>query len=306
MGTVLYREGRSKSPSILIASRSPVCGPLARHSMRWMARRSFTWETALSIDSQRIAPLNLSGTASLHRVLYRGAMIGDLDASARTDGPVVNGKLTGNVRGSKITGTADFRIAPGTPITGSIQFAKLDLDTVAAILQRAQNTPTLLSGSADGALVFNGPMETPTRLHATLQLRDLQIFGPPLRTLGEGLTGPPEASQPANELILQSPSPVTIELTDGLASIRSAEFIGPDTRLSVSGTAGLIGAQPLHLALNGGIDLRLVQLLYPDLQVGGQSTINATVCGTLPDPQLSGAVQLVDGRVFSGPCTKRP
>lgn len=256
-------------------------------------------KTAVSIQPSHVAPLNLSGTLSLHHLLYKGELLGDLDATAVTEGRTVKAGLSGNLRGSRLTGTGNFQIAPGTPTSGSISFEPVNLRTVLAILQPAHPSSTLLSGSAGGRVEFNGPLETPNRLHAVLQLVGLQITGPPLRNLSEEFDKPAEAPETANEVILQSSQPITIELTDGIAVIRSAQFAGRDTSLKVSGTTGLLGTQPVHLLLNGATDLRLLQLLYPDLQIGGRSEINAAVSGTLSEPQLAGSLHLIDASIAS-------
>jgi autotransporter translocation and assembly factor TamB len=72
---------------------------------------------------------------------------------------------------------------------------------------------------------------------------------------------------------------------------------GPETRIEVSGTAGLAAPGPLNLRLVGNMDLALAAFFSKDIQAGGDSRFELALSGTRQDPRADGFFQVDGGQV---------
>ncbi len=238
----------------------------------------------------RLTPRSLAGKLTLQNLAFDQVPAGNLRLTATTSSGQIHADLTGDLRGSPISGNTDLQIAPGTPAIGELHFAGLNLESLAATLHPKLSLPPL-TGTAAGDLSFSGPLERPRQVHALLRLQHVEVSDPGLQRLS--------GSRAIPQLLFQNQGPVTIEIADGVAKVRQLELAGRDTHLALSGTATLAGSGALALHLNGALNLRSLQTLYPQWQIGGASTITASIAGTLANPTVAGSAQLVNGSVVS-------
>lgn len=272
--------------------------PLAPQLRDWAGEAEIHGDSLFSIAPQRISIHRLSGTGILRRLTWQGTAFGDLSAAASTENDTVHGQIRGTLLGSKITGSTRLQIAPGSPVEGSLMFSPVTLANVTALLHPGA-PKSILSGSARGELRFHGQLEQSRHISGELHLLDFIVSGPPLQRLGDELVGAPDPSPSGNEALLQSTAPITVALANELLTLQPAELIGRDTRLRVSGNAGLAGARRLQMHLDGGVDLRILQIFSPDVQTAGQADLSAVVTGSLTDPQVSGSVRIANGSIYS-------
>ncbi|MDR0310510.1 MAG: translocation/assembly module TamB domain-containing protein [Acidobacteriota bacterium] len=92
-------------------------------------------------------------------------------------------------------------------------------------------------------------------------------------------------------------SPARIEINNGEASISRLTIIGPETNISLGGSAGLLSAEaPLDLRLNGFLAAPILTFGDPDIRADGRLDINVAAGGTLSSPSLSGYAETDNGR----------
>jgi translocation and assembly module TamB len=70
--------------------------------------------------------------------------------------------------------------------------------------------------------------------------------------------------------------------------VEQARLHGTDTDLQLSGAAQFSGERTLHFLLSGGVDLRLVRGIVPDLDAHGRTDLNVSVDGTITRPEVTG------------------
>ena len=123
----------------------------------------------------------------------------------------------------------------------------------------------------------------------------IQVAGP-LRDLKQ-FSGEAEINQFSATLQgipLQATGPLRASLHEGVLHLTQAHITGPDTDLSVIGTAALTGSQALEMTGNGGLNMKLAQTFDPDITSSGHVDFNIDANGTLTHPVLSGRLHLAN------------
>jgi translocation and assembly module TamB len=95
-------------------------------------------------------------------------------------------------------------------------------------------------------------------------------------------------------IALQASGPLRASLHDGILHLTQAHITGPDTNVSVTGTAALMGDQALAITGNGAVNMTLAQTFDPDITSSGHLDFNLDASGTLTQPLFSGKVRLND------------
>ena len=95
-------------------------------------------------------------------------------------------------------------------------------------------------------------------------------------------------------IALQAAGPLRASLHDGILHLTQAHITGPDTNVSVTGTAALMGDQALAITGNGAVNMTLAQTFDPDITSSGHLDFNLDASGTLTQPLFSGKVRLND------------
>ena len=93
-------------------------------------------------------------------------------------------------------------------------------------------------------------------------------------------------------IALQASGPLRASLHDGILHLTQAHITGPDTNVSVTGTAALMGDQALAITGNGAVNMTLAQTFDPDITSSGHLDFNLEASGTLTQPLFSGKVRL--------------
>jgi translocation and assembly module TamB len=122
----------------------------------------------------------------------------------------------------------------------------------------------------------------PEAMHARLELPSFGI-APSRATLTD---------RQRNDLSLRTLDPIVIEYTGRTVQVRQAHLVGKETDLTIGGTLQLEPRQAWDLKVLGNLDLGILQSFNENLLSSGTSVINASVRGTLTDPQISGRTEL--------------
>jgi translocation and assembly module TamB len=99
-----------------------------------------------------------------------------------------------------------------------------------------------------------------------------------------------------------SASPIRIDYRAATLSLERAELKGTDTDLQLQAVVPMGADGAVRASVAGTVDLRLVQLLDPDVGSSGQIKLDAGVQGIRAHPELYGSVRVVDA-AFRAPGT---
>src|SRR6202012_4717523 len=117
------------------------------------------------------------------------------------------------------------------------------------------------NSSIGGTISMNGPLREPKQFSGDAEITQFTV------TL-QGIT-------------LQGEGPLRASLHNGLLKLTRAHITGPDTNLSLTGSADLFGGQALSVTGNGSVNMKLAQTFDSDISSSGHVDFNVAASGTL-------------------------
>lgn len=238
---------------------------------------------------------SLQGEAAAHGVTLDRQTLGDISLTADTQGANVNVRATAKVRDATLQGQGSWRLEGDNPGTATIRFSRISVATLHTLMTirgtREQREAVLpFEGFVEGGATLSMPLRKPREFAAEVTLSTVQVNPKPTQALRL-------AVQP-QDVELKNSQPVVIAITSTEARIRSAQFTGRDTRLEASGALPFDTKTGADLSVRGSVNLVILQLLNPDLLARGRATVQATIRGSLGDPQLSGHLELKNASLY--------
>src|SRR5439155_22179091 len=128
-------------------------------------------------------------------------------------------------------------------------------------------------------------------LHVEGSLMHWQAMKAELRIPDFELGPASQSGPPAASLVIRNAGPIVVRYANPAITIESAHLMGRGTNLNVTGRVLPEQKSPLDLRVDGHIDLGLLHDLNPDFLSSGSLNTNATVRGSLSDPQLNGRME---------------
>jgi translocation and assembly module TamB len=157
------------------------------------------------------------------------------------------------------------------PGTLDVQFRDLDIDPFLA--EEIKGQITAHSATA-GRLYIAGPLRQPEQLTGGLKIDSFRAE--------------------FDKIPVQSDGPIEIDLAKGALAIRHFAMTSADTRLNVEGSLQLAGTREFQLLATGSVNMALLETLNPELTSSGKAIVDVRVGGTLPNPLITGTVQVAN------------
>jgi len=139
---------------------------------------------------------------------------------------------------------------------------------------------------ADGSVSVLGDAGAPRALVFTGEMVRLEVNWPE-RPSQRTLTG------------LRNAEPVKFKVAGQRLAVESLHLVGEGSDLRASGSADLRPAGALDFSVRGNLALAALGAWVPDLEVGGSSTLNASITGTRERPDIRGTVNILNASVGS-------
>lgn len=226
--------------------------------------------------------------------ITRGAAaVGNLTATAKTRGDLLEAGIRGALRGSNVQGSGQWKLEGDYPGRGEIQFTPV---TFAALHQLATkgavDRQLPFAGTIDGRAVITGPLKKPKELRADVILNRVQMSPAPDQRLRAGVKG--------QDLVLRNVGPVTFTAALDSVKIESARFAATDTSLDAVGRVAFNQQSPWDVQVRGRMNLAILQLFNSDLLARGNAVLDTRIQGPLADPQVSGRLELQQASLYLG------
>jgi translocation and assembly module TamB len=205
--------------------------------------------------------------------------LGDLTATARTQGQAVDFNLASNLGHSNIHGTGRLQLTAGYPASASLSFTNLTYSGLRPLLG-GEAEP--IEAVADGSATVSGPLENIDALRGSVRIAKFDIHSAP-GTLGR---------QPRVNFDLDNAGPIVVALDRSVVTVQSAHLRGRYADLNVTGTAALSGARALNLRADGNLNLELLEAFSADIYSAGSVILAAAVTGTASQPAVNGRLTL--------------
>ncbi len=248
-----------------------------------------------SINSNNTAnPFTLtSATANVaaQQIFVDGQSVGNAMLAAQTRGSDLTVTANGNVRESRVEATGAWKLEGDAPGSATVRFSRISVDSLQDLVMLDKEAPPpSVEGYVDGDVTVNVALQRPQDFRAELRLANVQVN--PRQNPAPRLGLRPE------DVVLKNSQPVLLEATSQGVTVRSARFTGRNTQMDVTGMIPLNLKADANLTLRGNIDLIILQLLRPDLQARGNATVNATIRGSLREPDVTGQLTLAGASLY--------
>ncbi len=237
--------------------------------------KNFSLNGTLSASASGTGTLddpNFVATLSLPQLTLRDTTATDLKADLGVANHVATLSLTSGVGGATLRGKGTLKLSPGYYTEASLDTSKFPLDPLLAVYLPSRRAG--LHGETELHLSVRGPLSDKARMEAHLTV-------PTLRANYQSL-------QIANT------APIRADYADSVVSLQPSGFEGTGTSLVFQGRIPLAGSSPMNVAAKGSVDMRLAQMVSPELHTQGTITLDVNAKGTMKDPGVSGQIKIVN------------
>jgi translocation and assembly module TamB len=252
------------------------------------ARSELHAEGDFRVTHREVEPLSVNGTLALRDITVATVRRGDLTLNARTEGDLLTVGIAGNLEGSPVSGNLHAHFTGEDIGSGEMRFGKISLATALALVSPMSANRPGWDGSFGGQLTFRGPLRSWNLIDSKLVLDGVQV-----RT-----TGALPGGVAADNFVLTNQGPVIVEGKGSDITIRQLEMSTRDTRFAVTGSINLASGR-VDLHSDGSVDARILQLVYPDLQIAGVAAVSLGITGVPEKPAYSGSIRVKNASLFA-------
>jgi translocation and assembly module TamB len=178
--------------------------------------------------------------------------------------------LNSGVGGAMLRGNATVRLSPGYYTEASLDTSKFDVDPFLAMYMPSR--PAGLRGETELHLTVRGPVTDQTKLEAHLTV--------------------PVLDASYQSLQIAAAAPIHVDYANSVLNVQPATIKGTDTTLQFQARIPINKPEAMAVSARGSVDLRLIQLLAPDVQSGGSIALDVNAKGTLKNPGVNGQIRL--------------
>lgn len=214
------------------------------------------------------------GDFHLSNLNLGGERQGNFSGHLESDGRNAHIALASELATGKLQGEATVGLGGDQAISGKLSVQGFDLD------------PFIVSGfhlkqltghsRADGQFTISGTLRQPDSIEVDADIAKLSFD---------------------YELVqLENDQDIRVTYHRNEVRVDQAHLHGADTDLQLSGSARFDRDRPLRFALSGGVNLRLLKGLMPDLNAQGRADANVSVGGTIASPQITGRAMIRGGQ----------
>ncbi len=168
-----------------------------------------------------------------------------------------------------------------------------DYETVAALDTQSIPLAPLIAAYAPAQA---GNITGQTELHANLR-------GPLKRkaAIEAHVNIPTLALNYKNAVQIGAAQPIQIDYNNGVLNLQRATLRGTGTDLQIQGRVPMTDTSaPISLLVQGTVDLRLAEILNPDLASSGQLQFDINSYGQRSDPNIQGSIKVVNATLATG------
>jgi translocation and assembly module TamB len=189
-----------------------------------------------------------------------------------SDGHDVRLSVSSQMQQGKLQGELAIGLMGDAPVTGKLSVEQFDMDAlIVAGLHLRQLTG---HSSVDGIFTISGALRKPDTIEVNADVARISFD--------------------YDFVKLQNDGPIRLTYRRNEVRIDQAHLAGPNTDLTVSGSARFDRDRPLRFTLAGGANMRLLAGFIPDLETQGAANISISVEGTISRPRVTGRVSVHD------------
>lgn len=197
---------------------------------------------------------------------------GDFSGQLTSDGKTAHLTLASEPSESRLHGEVSIGLSGDQPVSGRLSIEQFDLDPfISAGLHVHKLTG---HSTADGTFTISGALQRPETFEMDADISRISF---------------------AYEFVqLTNDGDIRLAYRRDAIRVEQAHFHGPDTDLQIGGLARFSPNSRLDFTLSGGVNLRLLGEVLPELDAQGRADANVSVQGSVAQPIVVGRAKLKD------------
>ena len=212
----------------------------------------------------------LNAQVQLSQFQMRETSFSQVNLSLNVANHAANLALASSGGPADLRGHANVHLTPGYFTAASLDTSKFPLAPILALY--VPSRPSGLDGESELHASIRGPLADKTKIEAHLTI-------PTLRASYQSLQ-------------LANTAPIRVDYANSVVILQPSGFTGTGTSLQFQGRVPLQGDAAMSAMARGTIDLRLAQMVNPDLRTGGKILLDMNARGGAKHPSIGGTVQV--------------
>jgi len=215
----------------------------------------------------------LTAKLRIARLPLSEAEVTDLNVEAKLQHKHGEFTVHSVVQGNPMDLKGTIELTAGYPVKASLDTGKMP---IGPLLSRfaPKTSAADLSGEVEVHANLDGPLETPAKMKARVEL--------------------PTLNMRAQSFEIANQQRVVIVYQDGMLRVENGQFIGTGSDLNLSGDVSLQGAGEMNLTAKGVLDLKGLEPWTGGGKAAGHVNFEARARGTKDKPDLQGRAQIVN------------
>ncbi|HYL68155.1 MAG TPA: hypothetical protein VEX69_03235, partial [Candidatus Limnocylindria bacterium] len=197
---------------------------------------------------------------------------GDFRGHLLSDGRTARISLASEMTHGNLAGEITLGLKGDYPISGSVSMKAFDMDAfIVAGLHLKQLTG---HSSVDGSFTISGALRQPDTIEVKAEIEQISFN--------------------YDFVQLQNEGPIRLSYRRNEVRIEQAHLHGPETDFKLVGVARFDRDRALHFTLEGGVNLKFINRVVPDLHAQGGADVNILIEGTVARPRITGKARVKD------------
>ena len=197
---------------------------------------------------------------------------GDFSGQLASDGRTAHLTLASEPSASRFRGDVSIGLSGDQPVSGRLSIEQFDLDPfISAGLHVHKLTG---HSTADGVFTISGALGRPGTFEMDADISRISFTYEFVQLTNDG--------------------DIRLAYRRDAIRVEQAHFHGPDTDLQIGGSARFSPNSRLDFTLSGGVNLRLLGEVLPELDAQGRADANVSVQGSIAQPIVVGRATLRD------------
>ena len=235
--------------------------------------------TLMASGHGTLANPELEASAQVPNLQMSGQSVSGLKLQAAMANHVANFTLDSRVINTAVQGRGTVNLAGNYDASVSLDTQNIPLGPLVALY--APTVAADLSGNTELHATLRGPLKDKSLLEAHVTVPQLNM-------------------NYKNTVQLAAASPIHIDFSNGVLQLQRAAIRGTGTDLQFEGKVPASSSAPASLLLLGTVDLRLAQMLDPEVSSSGQARFDINSYGQRADPNVQGKVEIVNASFATG------
>ncbi|HXU22190.1 MAG TPA: AsmA family protein, partial [Verrucomicrobiae bacterium] len=199
-------------------------------------------------------------------------MQGDFSGQLASDGKTAHLTLASQPAESRLHGDVSIGLSGDQPVSGRLSIEQFDLDPfISAGLHIHKLTG---HSTADGVFSISGALRRPDTFEMDADISRISFTYEFVQLTNDG--------------------DIRLAYRRDAIRVEQAHFHGPNTDLQIGGSARFSPSSRLDFTLSGGVNLRLLGEVLPELDAEGRADANMSVQGSIAQPIIVGRAKLRD------------